>query len=311
MRKYNNILVVIEPKRERQVALERAIEIGRYNPNITITVLRLIYDFSYDIHILNRHKAQETRDDVTNTHLDSVKKLIAEYSKDAEVKLIPKVIWTKDLGQGIVDEMNSGAYDLLVKGANHHGILDSIIFTPVDWFVLRNAQIPVVIAKEHDWSEHGNIVVALDFASEEKRHFNVSVLREAQMLAKVTGGTIHLVNSAPVILPTIMLEAPNYAPEIYAENVIKEHKKHLLAFAKQHNIPEENCHIAEGMPDDVIPNMCRKLSPQAVFIGSAGRQGISAALIGNTCEEIVDYIEADLFVLNRRTLSRELGKKDE
>ncbi len=300
MRKYNNILVVVEPKRERQVALERAIELYRYNPHITITVLRLIYDFSYDIHILNRRRALETRDDVTATHLANVKQLIAQYSKDNSVKILPKVIWTKDLGQGIADEMNSGAYDLLIKGANHHGVLDSIIFTPVDWYVLRNAQIPVVIAKEHAWQEHGNIMVALDFTSEEKRLFNVRVLREAQSLARVIHGTIHLVNSAPVILPTIMLEAPNYAPEIYADNVVKEHRKRLLDFAKQHNIPEAQCHIAEGMPDDVIPQMCAKLQPQAVFIGSAGRQGVAAALIGNTCEEIVDYIDADLFVLNHR-----------
>ncbi len=300
MRKYNNILVVVEPKRDRQVALERAIEIGRYNPNITITVLRLIYDFSYDIHILNRRKAIETREDVTATHLEGVKKLIAEYASDSQLKLLPKVAWARDLGQAIADEMNSGAYDLLIKGANHHGVLDSIIFTPVDWFVLRNAQIPVIIAKEHAWEENGNIMVALDFTSEQKRLFNVRVLREAQMLARVIHGTIHLVNSAPVLLPTIMLEAPNYAPDIYAENVVKEHKKRLLEFARQHNIPAEQCHIAEGMPDDVIPNMCSKLKPQAVFIGSAGRQGVAAALIGNTCEEIVDYIDADLFVLNHR-----------
>ena len=305
MRKYNNILVVVEPKRERQVALERAIELYRYNPNITITVLRLIYDFSYDIHILNRRRALETRDDVTNTHLEGVKQLIAQYTKNSAVKLLPKVIWTKDLGQGIVDETNSGTYGLLIKGANHHGVLDSIIFTPVDWYVLRNAQIPVVIAKEHPWQENGNIVVALDFTSEKKRLFNVRVLREAQTLARVLNATIHLVNSAPVVLPTIMLEAPNYAPEIYAENVIKEHRNRLLDFAKQHNIPPEQCHIAEGMPDDVIPQICAKLQPQAVFIGSSGRQGVAAALIGNTCEEIVDYIDADLFVLNHRVKETE------
>ena len=56
MKKYNNLLAVIEPKRDYQVALKRAIEFARYNPNATITALRLIYDFSYDIHILNRKK---------------------------------------------------------------------------------------------------------------------------------------------------------------------------------------------------------------------------------------------------------------
>ena len=58
------------------------------------------------------------------------------------------------------------------------------------------------------------------------------------------------------------------------------------------------------MPDEVIPEICNKLNADAVFIGSAGRSGAMAALIGNTCEEVVDYIAADLIVLNDKTLAR-------
>ena len=122
------------------------------------------------------------------------------------------------------------------------------------------------------------------------------------MLATITKGKIHLINSAPVLLPTVMLEVPNYAPEVYAESILKEHQRRLIEFAKQHNIPPEQCHIEEGLPEDVIPNLCRVLAPQAVLIGSAGRSGVSAAFIGNTCEEIVDYIDADLFVYNNKTI---------
>lgn len=298
MRKYTNLLVVIEPKRDRQIALERALDFAKYNPKVTITALRLVYDFSYDIHILNRKESKLARDDVQDVHIKQLKELIASVVKDQEVRVVPKVAFARDIGDSIATEMNSGSYDLLIKGANNHGILDAIIFTPIDWYVLRNARIPVIIAKDHGWEETPAIVVAVDFTSKERRNFNVTLLREAQMLATITKADIHLVNSAPVVMPAIMLEVPNYAPEVYADSILQEHKKRLLEFAKAHNIPESNCHIAEGLPDDVIPALCKSLKPQAVFIGSAGRQGVSAALIGNTCEEIVDYIDADLFVLN-------------
>ena len=32
MRQYNNILVIIEPKKDQQLALDRAIEVARFNP---------------------------------------------------------------------------------------------------------------------------------------------------------------------------------------------------------------------------------------------------------------------------------------
>ena len=303
MKKYINLLVVIEPKRERQVALSRAIEFARYNPQVKITALRLVYDFSYDLHILNKNKESKTKEDVQDVHIHNLEKIIAPYAKD-NVNIEPKVIFAKDIGQGIVKEMMDNKYDLLIKGANNHGILDSIIFTPIDWYVLRNSPLPVIIAKEHSWSDGGNIVVALDFTTSSKKLTNIILLREAQLLSTITGGTIHLVNSAPVLMPTIMLEVPNYAPDVYTENVLKEHKRRLEDFARQHNIPLENCHIAEGMPYDVIPNLCKQLNAKTVFIGSAGRQGVSAALIGNTCEEIVDYIDADLIVLNQKTLHK-------
>ncbi len=62
------------------------------------------------------------------------------------------------------------------------------------------------------------------------------------------------------------------------------------------------------MPDDVIPSICEQINAKAVLIGSAGRSGIAAALIGNTCEEIVDDIDADLFVLNHKAIKKDKDK---
>lgn len=303
MKKFSHILVIIEPKRDIQVALKRAIEIAKYNPNVTITALRLVYDYSYELNIVNRKKEHQLKDDEYNAHVENLNQIIREYQKD-DIYINPLVLFAKDLGEGILKELNNAKYDLLIKSANNHGILDSIIFTPLDWFLLRNSTIPVIIAKDVKWEENDNIVVALDFSTAEKKVTNIRLLREAQSLATITKANIHLVNSAPILLPTVMLEVPNYAPEFYSKNIIEDHKNRLYDFAKMHNIPEERCHIIEGMPDDAIPHICKSLNAKTVFIGSSGRQGVAAAFIGNTCEEIVDYINADLVVLNHKTITK-------
>ena len=182
-------------------------------------------------------------------------------------------------------------------------MLDSIIFTPIDWYILRNSKVPVIIAKENGYQDGSNIVVCVDFATKNHSQSNLAMLREAQILAKLIHGTIHLVNSAPVYLPSIMIEIPHYSPALYEQNIVDEHKNRLRDFALKHHIPLEQCHTKEGMPDDVIPKVCSQLKPCAVFIGSAGRSGIMATLIGNTCEEIVDEIDADLFVLSSKAIN--------
>lgn len=305
MKQYNNILAVIEPKRSRQLALRRALEIARYNPKVTICALRLVYDYSYDLHILNRIKEKSAREDILETNQEQLKESLKPYLKDTEVKVIPKAVFAKDIGVGIITELQEGGHDLLIKAANHHKVLDSIIFTPIDWYLLRNAEVPVIIAKEHKWEEAGNIIIVLDFTFREHRATNLILLREAQMISAITGGKIHLVTCVPVVLPTVMLEVPHYAPEIYTESLLADNRKHLLEFASQHGIPEEQCHIGEGMYDDVIPGICNKLSARAVLIGSAGRSGPMAAFVGNACEEIVDYINADLIVLNHKLVRKE------
>ena len=64
MRQYNNILVIIEPKKDKQLALERALEIARFNPKVTITALRLIYDYSNDIPFLSKKSEASSHQDV-------------------------------------------------------------------------------------------------------------------------------------------------------------------------------------------------------------------------------------------------------
>lgn len=311
MRQYNHILVIIEPKREQQLALERAIQIARFNPKVTITALRLIYNFTNEIRFLGKKTEITTHQEAEDATKVELERQIAETVachpeiSGLDITITPKVKWVADLSEGMLEETNSGHYDLVIKGANHHGILDAIIFTPHDWFLLRHSIIPVLIAKDHSWDESTAIVVAVDFTSTEKQIMNILLLREAQLLATVTKSHIHLVNSAPVVMPTVMMEVPNYAPELYAESILVEHKRRIVEFAKSHNIPEERCHIAEGMPDDVLPKLCQKLHANTVFIGSLGRSGISAALVGNTCEEIVDLINADLMVLNRNTVEHD------
>ena len=140
MRQYNNILVIIEPKRDQQLALERAIQIARFNPKVTITALRLIYNFTNEIRFLGKKTERDTHQDAEEATKAEVDRQIADTLalhpevKDLNIKIVPKLKWVSDIADGMLEETNSGLYDLLIKGANHHGILDSIIFTPHDWF---------------------------------------------------------------------------------------------------------------------------------------------------------------------------------
>lgn len=304
MKRFSRILAVIEPKRDYQEALARAVALCAVNPQLQVTALRVVYDFAGDLGLVDALSGSASRQAVVTAHLSQLQSIIDEYAGEYASRIVPRVCLSHDIAQGILNELHDGGHELLIKAVNRHGRLGALLFTPIDWQLLRRAQVPVVIAKNRGWQEHSNIVVALDFTSNQKKLTNLYVLRLAQIFARASRGVIHLVNSAPVLMPHVSLEVAHYSTEAYTDAVLAEHRRRLADFAVQHHIPKPNCHVAMGMPDDVIPQLCREIKARAVFIGSAGRSGVMAALVGNTCEEIIDYIDADLIVISFSTASR-------
>jgi universal stress protein E len=55
--------------------------------------------------------------------------------------------------------------------------------------------------------------------------------------------------------------------------------------------------VLEGLPEDIIPALCKEYSADLLVIGSVGRKGLSAALLGNTAELIIDGVECDTLVV--------------
>ena len=298
MIKYRNILVVIDPCMESQPALYRAVEVARLQDNATITVFMSIYDFSYEItSILSVEERDEMRQGVVNQRQAWLENLISPYLNEGlDIRL--KVIWHSRPSESILHEVSQTDYDLVVKSAHHHSLLESFIFTPLDWQLIRKCQLPVLLVKEHDWPADGNIVVALNFSDEpDQGALNLKLFKEANHVAKLVHGKVHLVNAVPAPTVNIALEVPGFTPEIYNEAILAHHQGMMDEFAREHHVPTEQTHVVEGLPEDVLPEIAEQLDAELILLGSLGRTGWSAALIGNTAEQVVDGLHCDLLVL--------------
>lgn len=300
MRKYRNILVIVESQMEQQIALKRALEIAKFSPETQITSFLAIYDFSYDLtSILSLEEQINMKNGIVKNNELWLENELENYKQNYPL-LKSKVVWQRNIAEAILKELATGSYDLILKSSEKHGFLDSMIFTPLDWQLLRSSPIPVLLAKEHPWVEKGNILVAVNFSSDQDKYqrlMNIRLLRNAQELATLTNGNIHLINAAPPVIPAAVVEIPGFSPDIYSEALLKHNQEKLTIFANKHRIPACNCHVKEGQPDDVIPDLAAELNACAVLIGNEGRIGLSGAIIGNTCEQIVDDLNCDLLVI--------------
>ena len=315
MKKFNKIMVIIEPKQMRQVALERGMALAQAagKNSHQITAVLPITEFSWDL--LSKLSVEEKSEMEASVIAKNDKWLKAYLSIHAMgFNIKTRVIVSKTPSKEITQIARDEAFDLIIKAHEVHGMLDSVLFTPLDWQLLRHSPTPVLIAKDHIWHPTGTIAMALDLSDPEDRELrflNMRLLREAQELSRVMRCQIHILNAIPPLMPPATIDLPGFTPNLIGDAALKEGCKAVLSFAARHRIPADYCHIREGLPQDVIPALCSELKPMALFIGTSARKGIASALVGNICEKVVDDLACDVAVITPKAVISRLPLSSE
>ena len=297
MNTIKKILAVIDPSKEEQIALNRSFELARKSGG-QITAFLSIYDFSYEMTtMLSREERDAMRDAVINDRKEWIASLIDK--QDANINVDTLVVWHNRPFESIVETVLDQEYDIVIKGTHQHDTLKSVIFTPTDWHLIRKCPVPLLLVKDHEWPAGGQILAAVNASSEEETHqtLNHTILHDAGFLAELIEGNLNLVNAYPGTPVNIAIEIPEFDAGQYTQSVKEHHVKATHKLAEKYQIPTSQCHIKEGLPEDVLPQVANQLDAELVVMGTVGRTGISAALIGNTAEHVIDSLNCDVLAL--------------
>ncbi len=173
----------------------------------------------------------------------------AKYYPEAGVPIDIKVVWHNRPFEAIIQEVVAGGHDLLLKMAHQHDKLESVIFTPTDWHLLRKCPCPVWMVKDQPWPEGGKAVVAVNLASEEDYHnsLNEKLVKETLQLAdRVNHTEVHLVGAYPVTPINIAIELPEFDPSVYNDAIRGQHLLAMKALRQKFSIDENMTHVEKG-----------------------------------------------------------------
>ncbi|MBD2791500.1 universal stress protein UspE [Xenorhabdus sp. 42] len=300
MANYQNLLVAIDPSQDDQPALRRAVYIVQRNGG-RIKAFLSIYDLSYEMTtLLSPEERNAMRKSVISQRVAWIKQQ-AHYYLESGIDIEIKVVWHNRPYEAIIQEVITGNHDLLLKMAHQHSKLESIIFTPLDWHLLRKCPCPVWMVKDQVWPENGAAVVAVNLSHEEAYHseLNLKLVHETQDLAKriVKEPLIHIVSAYPVAPLNIATEIPDFDPNVYNQALRGQHLVAMKELRQKFCIDEQHTHVREGVPERVIPETCDELNAGVVVLGILGRTGLSAAFLGNTAEHVIDKLKCDLLAI--------------
>lgn len=296
MNTIKQILAIIDPTAESQHGLSRSIELAKKS-GASITAFMSIYDFSYEMTtMLSGDEREAMRNAVVKDRQLWLDEILQHYP---DVDINSQVVWHNRTYEAIINTVIDQQFDLVVKGTHQHDTLKSVIFTPTDWHLIRKCPAPVLLVKEHAWPSQGNILAAVNAVSENQQHLDLNhrIIQDAQFLCELANASLSIVNAYPATPVNIAIEIPEFNPSIYNESVKKHHIESTHELAASHQIAQQNCVIEEGLPEDVIPDVAKRLNSELVVIGTVGRTGLSAALVGNTAEHVIDSLDCDVLAL--------------
>lgn len=290
--KIENILVISDQQDKQQSALTHAKSlVDRYGAKLHIVA------FNYEhLATLETTLNKEQQLDVQNKILSSGQKwLDGQIAKlSLQAKSTSEVVWEKDIVGWVKKHCASQAYDLIIKTGHRS---EGTFYVPTDWHLIRNNIVPTLLVAEKKWRKKQSIMVTLDLGThfKSKQALNQKLIDAGINFATSANMPLHICYSLPIspVLKDLGI--------IDTKTAVKEAKLKYIPIIQEmlgeHNIPAENIHIKAGAASKVIPSLASKHAAGLVIIGSIGRKGLKAKLMGNTAESVLALLKTDILVI--------------
>ncbi|MCC5888059.1 MAG: universal stress protein [Gammaproteobacteria bacterium] len=194
-----------------------------------------------------------------------------------DVDVTTEVRSNSDWRSGLADAVRGAKTDLLIKSASTRSPLRRRLMKTSDWLVLREAQCPVLFAKRSDDAAIDKVLAAVNIAATDAAHAHLTevVFAAGREVAEQLGAQLNVVNA--------YTDSKNFI--------------HPPDLAKRAGVDRQQAHVGDADPEDLIASVCQKIGAGLVIIGSVGRKGLAAAVVGNTAERILDTVAADILVI--------------
>lgn len=293
------ILAVTDPTLEQQTPVLRALKFAQ-KTDATIIVFSCIYDKSYDMTaVLNSEARVNMKEAMVEQERLKIEAQIKQLNPTGKVKIDVVVVWHKKLHEAVINTCRDYGCDLIVKATRKHGLLSSSLFTAADWHIARNSSVNLLLVKSHEWPQKPTILTAIGVSAKDDEHVFLSdkVAETAYELSQLLDANLHFANSYAGAPVQVTVEVPSFSPEIYNKTVQERHTTQLNTLAEKYKVNDTNIHVQEGLPEDMIPAICQQFDADLVVIGSVGRKGLTAALLGNTAELIIDSVDCDTLIV--------------
>lgn len=289
-----NILVIADRDIDSTQALDKAINLVGENP-AKIHVLAFCYASKAAMELLLEYteNGESMQSRIMQRYRDIWGERIAGCA--APVELSVEVVWEKYIHQWVREHCRRADYDAVIKTGHRS---ETPFYTPTDWHLFREIELPIYIGCPDPYPGRHSVMAAIDILSKNpvKQRLNQKVMRAARDLADMRGVELHCCYAVNIPPDLKDLELIDVRANIYRlEQRAREAAAPLLA---EWGVPAERFHVEDGEPDHILFKYANKAMSFCIVMGTVGRSGVLANLMGNTCERLIHRMKTDMLVVS-------------
>jgi universal stress protein E len=309
MKRFNNILYVVEASVPHKSAMERAVSLAE-NSQANLTVIDTVPKVTSGITMpAGRLTTAELQSAMVNNSLKDLEVLVAPYKHRIPIQ-IGVLVGTAFLE--IIRAVLRENFDLIIKAAEKPNFLNQL-FGSKDMHLLRKCPCPLWLTRPDEETKYSSIMAAVDFNIDAPdmpdQNPNQTILEIASALAVSELSELHFIHAwdAPGEMTVrTWSDNPDSDSRTYIEGERSRHeialnrfrdqlRNHLGAEAYDYLSPQ--FHLKRGAPSNVIPETAKQLQADLVVMGTVSRTGISGFIIGNTAESILEKLQCSVLAV--------------
>lgn len=218
------------------------------------------------------------------------------------IEVTGDVVWAHPALEEMLAQVLELSPDLVVKSARHESLLKRLLFTPLEWQLLRLCPQPLFLVSGPGPCVPRRIVVAIDPAcdGDDASHdaFNNDIIHAGLALAIQCQADLHLAHA--MFPPVVDTSTPGAALPLSGDlylTLLAARQRRFDEFADAHSVPHERRHFLLGSPGREIPALAAEIGADTIVLGSVHRRGIERLLMGSTAEAILQHTPCNVLAV--------------
>lgn len=299
MSQYRKILLIADPSMKQTPAYHRAAQLAR----ATGAELHLcLFDYSSAVAALGLVSAKmaEVAKWGYIEQREQWLRVRAEHLRGSPLTVHTEMIWGAPVHERMIEKIVQIAPDLVVKDAHLEPLIKRVLFTPLDWHLLRLCPAPLLMVHAGQPKKPRRVIAAVDTAHPlpGAEGLNDRIVQAALELALQCDATAHLAQAFEDLVPVVPGEfvMPDAFSETY-EELRKIQRKRFDEFADRHSVPGERRHFMFGPRVAALAQYTGQSHGDVLVLGTTYRTGFDRILLGSTAEELLGEVRCDVLAI--------------